>query len=546
MNRVGESERAVGLPTMIARKASTTASERSPNRDSGGIRLRRPGRLRQAVAGSVSLVLYSGGLLLTLAAMGLTLAAFAGTWLLIGPRRSDVGRRRMAARPIILTGAATALAALIGVIILNPDTRDPMTRIALVDVDSEIDAVAQVLALTRWEAETTPPPLIAKLVAKTVIVKSGDSLASVLRRAGVNQAQAYAAVRSLRDIYDPRREFKVGDSLKITLSPVRNAGADGSDLAELWLPVAYNRDVVVRPAPGGTFVAKEIEKVLNRSLVRVEGTIKTSLFQDGRAAGIPAPIISELIRIYSFSVDFQRELQKGDRFELVFERFFGPDGEPVHEGKVQFANLALSGTEQPIYLYETSDGNRDYFTDTGETIRRTLMRTPIDGARLTSGFGKRRHPVLGYTKLHSGIDFGAPRGTPILAAGDGRIAQLGRNGAYGKYVRIRHNSAYQTAYAHLNGYAAGLGVGSRVRQGQIIAYVGSTGRATGPHLHYEIIENGRQINPLKLRLPSGEKLKGPELERFLAFRANVDAQYASSHRGKAACEDVDGDGTTTC
>ena len=440
----------------------------------------------------------------------------------------------MAARPIILTGAATALAALIGVIILNPDTRDPMTRIALVDVDSEIDAVAQVLALTRWEAETTPPPLIAKLVAKTVIVKSGDSLASVLRRAGVNQAQAYAAVRSLRDIYDPRREFKVGDSLKITLSPVRNAGADGSDLAELWLPVAYNRDVVVRPAPGGTFVAKEIEKVLNRSLVRVEGTIKTSLFQDGRAAGIPAPIISELIRIYSFSVDFQRELQKGDRFELVFERFFGPDGEPVHEGKVQFANLALSGTEQPIYLYETSDGNRDYFTDTGETIRRTLMRTPIDGARLTSGFGKRRHPVLGYTKLHSGIDFGAPRGTPILAAGDGRIAQLGRNGAYGKYVRIRHNSAYQTAYAHLNGYAAGLGVGSRVRQGQIIAYVGSTGRATGPHLHYEIIENGRQINPLKLRLPSGEKLKGPELERFLAFRANVDAQYASSHRGTVA------------
>ena len=549
MTRVGESDdRAAAQSATVARKASDATSGGSPTRDSGRKRLGVPGRVGAAISGPIRLVLYCGGLLLTVAAVALTIAAFIGTWLAVGPRRSDVRRRGMAARPLILASALTALGALIGVILVNPSPEDPALRFATADADSQLDPVAQVLALAEWEAATQSPVPLS--VARTFMVRSGDNLASLLRKAGVDRVQAYAAVRSLRGIYDPRRDFRVGDALKISMGTVNGPGPNGSNLAELLLPVAYNRDVVVRRTAGGEFVAEEVVKVLERELVQVNGTINASLFQDGRAAGIPIPVIAELIRIYSFSVDFQRELQKGDRFELVFERFLGRDGEAVHDGKVQFAQLTLRGAEQPVYLYETSEGDRDYFTGDGSSIRRALMRTPIDGARLSSGFGRRRHPILGYTRVHSGIDFAASRGTPIFAAGDGRITQAGRNGAYGNYIRIRHNSAYETAYAHLNGYAKGMKVGTRIRQGQVIGYVGSTGRATGSHLHYEIIQDGRQINPMKLRLPSGEKLKAAELERFLAYRDRVDALYSGAvvadNNGSATCTGDGAETTTTC
>ena len=221
----------------------------------------------------------------------------------------------MAARPLILAGAVTALGALIGVILVSPPPDGPTLPIPTTDADSQLDPVAQ------WEAATQLP--VPPSVARTFVVRSGDNLASVLRKAGVDRAQAYAAVRSLRGIYDPRRDFKIGDALKISLATVNGHSTNGSNLAEFLLPVAYNRDVVVRPTAGGKFVATQVVKALERELVHINGAISTSLFQDGRAAGISIPVIAELIRIYSFSVDFQRELQKGDRFELVFERFFG-------------------------------------------------------------------------------------------------------------------------------------------------------------------------------------------------------------------------------
>ena len=202
-------------------------------------------------------------------------------------------------------------------------------------------------------------------------------------------------------------------------------------------------------------------------------------------------------------------------------------------GDIVYAAMTLSGKRMELYRFTPKSGNTDYLDPKGDSVRKTLMRTPIDGARLSSGYGMRKHPILGYTKMHRGVDFAAPRGTPIYAAGDGTVEVAGRKGAYGKYVRIRHNSTYKTAYAHMSRYGKGIKKGKRVKQGQIIGYVGSTGRSTGPHLHYEILVNGRQINPRRVKLPSGEKLKGQDLEAFAQARAEIDAVRAEIFRAEA-------------
>ena len=228
--------------------------------------------------------------------------------------------------------------------------------------------------------------------------------------------------------------------------------------------------------------------------------------------------LQDMIRAYSFDVDFQREIRVGDSFAMLYEEFADEDGNVVRYGSPTLAVLRVSGATLPIYQYTPASGFADYFNDKGESVRKALLRTPIDGARITSGFGMRDHPLLGYSRMHKGVDFGAAAGTPILAAGDGTIDFIGRNSGYGNYVRIRHNDTYKTAYAHMQGFANGLGQGSRVRQGQVIGYVGSTGMSTGPHLHYEVMVQDEQINPLDVKLPSGEKLAGTELASFLEIR----------------------------
>ena len=227
-------------------------------------------------------------------------------------------------------------------------------------------------------------------------------------------------------------------------------------------------------------------------------------------------------------MDFQRDIQRGDHFELLFEIFYNKRGEIAKYGEIQFAKLRVRETELPLYRFVMFDSNADYFNRDGHSVRKALMKTPIDGARLTSRFGRRKHPILGYRKMHRGIDFGAPRGTPVMAAGNGIVEVAGWNGHYGRYLRIRHNSRYKTAYAHLSKFRRGVRKGKRVLQGQVIAYVGSTGRSTGPHLHYEILVNNKRINPLRLKLPSGKKLKGSELIQFLRVRDQASQNYAGS------------------
>jgi murein DD-endopeptidase MepM/ murein hydrolase activator NlpD len=400
------------------------------------------------------------------------------------------------------------------------------------EIDTQVAAFAQVVTTAKWEGETDkqPPAPITRVVA----VESGDNLMGVLIRAGAERTVAHAAIQSLKGSYDPQRDLNVGDELQITFGPgtirtVENVETPDSNnyvLARLTIPVSYDKLIDISRNDDGGFKASEVERQLEREIVQASGQIDSSLFVAASSAGIPPRVLVELIRIYSFDVDFQRDIWQGDKFELMYEQFRGENGDIVHEGDIHYAKLTLRNTEIPLYLYTTSAGNLDYFNNKGNSVRKTLMRTPIDGARLSSRFGKRKHPILGYTRMHSGVDFAAPRGTPIYAAGNGTIVKAGRNGGYGKYIRIRHNGTYQTAYAHMSKLARGSRNGARVKQGQVIGYVGTTGRSTGPHLHYEVLKSGRQINPRSVRIPSGEKLKGAELKKFIALRDAKNLEYA--------------------
>jgi len=287
------------------------------------------------------------------------------------------------------------------------------------------------------------------------------------------------------------------------------------------------RNIVIRRNQSGNFSASVEKKRFSTQLSYKEGVIRHSLFVAGKRSKVPNSILAELIRAYSWDIDFQRDIHPGDSFEVFYERFNDEDGNPVYAGEIKYAVLKTNGRTLKIYRYTTKDGTSDYFNEKGKSARKALLRTPIDGARLSSGFGRRRHPILGYNKMHRGVDFAAPRGTPIYAAGDGVIKRIGWNGGYGRYIRIRHNRRHSTAYAHLYRFARGLKRGKRVRQGQVIGYVGTSGRSTGPHLHYEILRANRQVNPMRIRMPSGRQLARSDLARFKTAKTFIDRQLAT-------------------
>lgn len=349
---------------------------------------------------------------------------------------------------------------------------------------------------------------------RNVKVQSGDTLMSVMLSAGINRGDAHEAVRALRSVYDPK-DLRVGQQVRLTLSPE-------DSLEEIVLDPTVVRRVAVRRDSGDAFRAFETKKTLTRETRHARGRITSSLYKAAVKQSVPLPVLEDLMRIYSWGIDFQREIQPNDEFEITYERFVDEYGDFVRHGEVLYAVLMLSGDKRALYRFEIEPGIIDYFDGKGKSAKRALMRTPINGARLSSRFGKRRHPVLGYTKMHRGVDFAAASGTPIYAAGDGVVEYRGRNGGYGNYIRIRHAGRYATAYAHMKGFARGIKTGGRVRQGQVIGYVGSTGRSTGPHLHYEILANGRQVNPLAVKMASGRTLSTKAMARFQTERASID------------------------
>ncbi|WP_440655597.1 peptidoglycan DD-metalloendopeptidase family protein [Candidatus Pelagibacter sp. HIMB1509] len=278
---------------------------------------------------------------------------------------------------------------------------------------------------------------------------------------------------------------------------------------------------LVRDNSNNTFNDEIISIKLNKRIVYEENLILQSLYKAATDEKIPANIIIEFAGIYGFQVDFQRDIRKQDKFQIMYEIFLNEKNEIIETGEILFANLKLSGQDNGLYYFD-KEGSEGHYDKNGKSVKKALMKTPINGARLSSAFGMRKHPIDGYNKMHRGTDFAAPTGTPIMASGDGVVKKAGWCGGGGNCVKIRHNSTYETVYAHMSKFARGIKAGVRVRQGQTIGYVGSTGKSTGPHLHYEVIVNGKKVNSQKLKLPSGKILKGKERKLFETNKIKLD------------------------
>mgnify|MGYP001473746979 CR=1 FL=1 len=283
-----------------------------------------------------------------------------------------------------------------------------------------------------------------------------------------------------------------------------------------------NEIFFVRNLNNDSFTSKIIEKNLDKIITYKESNITTSLYETATSLGVKPNIIIEFARLYGFQVDFQRDIWKNDSFQIIYEEFKNQEGKIVDAGDIIYANLILQNNDLKLYKFEHKKNKVDYFDENGKSMRKTLMKTPINGARLSSSFGKRKHPILGFTRMHSGTDFAAPKGTPIMASGDGIVTRAKWCGGGGNCVKIKHNSTYSTVYAHMSKFGRGIKKGVRVKQGQIIGYVGSTGLSTGPHLHYEVIKNNKKINSQKLKLPSGKILKGDERKLFEVNKIKID------------------------
>jgi len=358
---------------------------------------------------------------------------------------------------------------------------------------------------------------------KVIQVRRGDTLFKLLTKAGLSDAEAQDASHSLADVFSPS-DLKVGQ--QITLNFATGAGpaeTDGNKLLGLTLTPSVERDVKLTRASDGQFVAAAVDRPLTERIDRAAGEIDVSLFESAHDAGLPAGLIGDLIKAYSYDVDFQRDIHEGDSFEVLYERFDTPTGELAKPGRLLYAALSIGGKPMAIYYFER-DGDGEYYTADGVAVRKSLLKTPIDGAKITSGYGMRVNPILGYSAMHQGVDFGAPMGTPIFAAGNGVIEEIGDKNGYGNYIKLRHNGTYETAYAHISRFASGMKRGSKVKQGQVIAYVGETGRATGPHLHFEIMVDGQHVNPSTVKTVASDKLNGNDLKAFKTVVASLSAQ----------------------
>ena len=364
---------------------------------------------------------------------------------------------------------------------------------------------------------------------------AGDSLAALLARAGIDGVEADAALDALRAQFDPRT-LKIGQKVRILREWPADAASDAAPRRFAgfdFIPEPRQRLIVRRTGHLSFDVVKQVRPLSERFFF-TDTLISSSVYEAARGGGMSPNLVVELIRLFSFSIDFQRDMREGDQLEVLYTRRFDENNQLAEEGEIIFAALTNRGKRYAYWRLARDDGSYAYYDADGRSVQRLLMKTPVDGARLSSRFGMRRHPILGYTRLHRGLDFAAPRGTPIYAAGSGTIVALGRNGDYGKYIRIRHRNGYETAYAHMNGYARRLKKGARVKQGQIIGYVGATGLATGPHLHYEVLRHNKPVNPRDLDVPPESVLDAAGLEKLrnaqTAIGARINALATNDNR----------------
>jgi len=356
------------------------------------------------------------------------------------------------------------------------------------------------------------------------IVQNNDTIEKILKKYNVinediNSIASAIIEKKLSNIF-AKTEIKI----------VINEDFGTNKIVSLFYPINEITTIEIKRNKGEFTVNKNILKLRKEEVV-LSNTIKKNLYSSAISAGIEPNIIVEFANMYGFEVDFQRDIRSGDKFEVFYERYVDEDNMVRNTGKIIYASMFVNNKELSLYNFKFNNKVGYYDVD-GKSVIKTLMKTPINGARLSSSFGLRKHPILGYNKLHQGTDFAAKRGTPIMASGSGVILRAQKYKGYGNFVSIKHNSTYVTAYGHMSKYGRGIKKGVRVNQGQIIGYVGSTGMSTGPHLHYEVIKNGKRINSQKLKLPTGKTLSNEARNKFEVDRIKIDVRLASLREKK--------------
>ena len=352
------------------------------------------------------------------------------------------------------------------------------------------------------------------------VIKNNDSIEKILKNYNIKnedikEISVKLKEKKLSNIYSGRKLSLIYKKLQNNTNTVVN----------LVYPVNNTSSIEIRKSQNNFIVKENILQLYKKEVV-IRSIIKNNLYSSAINAGVEPNIIVEFARIYGFEVDFQRDIRKGDWFEILYEKFEDDNNKVRDTGKIIYASMYVNGEE--INLYNFKDKNEEeYYDIKGKSITKSLMKTPINGARLSSSYGMRKHPILGYNKMHRGTDFAAPSGTPIMASGSGTVTRARWCGGGGNCVKIKHNSTYETIYAHMKAFAKGIKEGRKVRQGQIIGYVGSTGMSTGPHLHYEVVVNGKKVNSQRLKLPSGKTLKGTAREQFEMERIKIDLRLSS-------------------
>ena len=359
-------------------------------------------------------------------------------------------------------------------------------------------------------------------INKDYIIQKGDSIQLILKKFNVSNNDINSTISQFKKYANPNK-LLVGDKIEISIA--KNASGKNYSLKKFSSPITKSISVEISKDDENRIISKKIVTKLYKKKILAENTILNNLYSSATEAKINPNTIIEFARIFGFEIDFQRDIRKKDYFRIVYEKFMDENGEFIKNGAILYAHMSVNGREITLYRFG-DDKTYSYFDVNGKSVEKALMKTPINGARLSSPFGMRKHPILGFNKKHLGTDFAAPMGTPIMASGSGTITRAKWCGGGGNCIKIKHNSTYETIYAHMKSFAKGMRVGKKVRQGEVIGYVGSTGMSTGPHLHYEVIINGKKVNSQKLKLPSGKVLKNEERNLFEVHRIKTDVLIA--------------------
>jgi len=352
-------------------------------------------------------------------------------------------------------------------------------------------------------------------------ISPGDTIQKILKKYKVKNREIQTIIQEYKK-FGKSSQLSVGKKIDIIIEKKSN---QNNSITKFSIPITKSTTIEIVKNEENKLIAKKIITKLYKRKVLSENIIKNNLYSSAIQAKINPETIIEFARIFGFEIDFQRDIRKNDYFKIVYEKYFDENGKFIKSGSILYAHMEVNGREISLYKFGNDD-NYGYFDVNGKSVEKALMKTPINGARLSSPFGMRKHPISGFNKMHQGTDFAAPIGTPIMASGSGTITRAKWCGGGGNCIKIKHNSTYQTIYAHLSKFAKGIKAGKKVRQGQIIGYVGSTGMSTGPHLHYEVIVNGKKVNSQTLKLPSGKILKDIERKQFEIHRIKTDVLIA--------------------